>query len=211
VLFGNKLLVDANYYYSSYTNFILNTVVIQPQSNLYATDGKINFNAATDILDGKVHAFQLFTNSPDKVSAQGASLGLTYMLQKGYTVGGNFTLASFNIKNANPNNIAAFNTPKYTTNASFGNSNFYKNFGFNVTWHWQDAFDWYGTFNGTRPGRIGAYSLVDLQFNKKLPKAKSMIKIGASNLLNNKVYQAYGSPAIGAIYYVSLTFDEMFK
>jgi outer membrane receptor protein involved in Fe transport len=210
-LFGNKLLVDANYYYSSYTNFILNTVVIQPQSNLYGPDGKINFNAATDILDGKVHAFQLFTNSPDRVSAQGASLGLTYMLQKGYTVGGNFTLASFNIKNANPNNIAAFNTPKYTTNASFGNSNFYKNFGFNVTWHWQDAFDWYGTFNGTRPGRIGAYSLVDLQFNKKLPKAKSMIKIGASNLLNNKVYQAYGSPAIGAIYYVSLTFDEMFK
>jgi outer membrane receptor protein involved in Fe transport len=210
-LFGNKLMVDMNYYYSSYTNFILNTVVIQPQSKVYGTDGKINFNAATDILDGKVHAFQLFTNAPDKVSAQGASLGLTYIMQKGYTVGGNITYASFNLKNANPNNIADFNTPKYSSNASFGNSNFHKGYGFNVTWHWQDAFDWYGTFNGTRPGRIRAYSLVDLQFNKKLAKAKSIIKIGASNLFNNKVYQAYGSPAIGAIYYASVTFDELFK
>ena len=210
-LFANKLLIDANYYYSSYTNFILNTVVIQPQSNISGTDGGINFDAAADILNGKIHAYQLYTNAPDKVSAQGASLGLTYMLQKGYTIGGNITYASFNLLNANPNNIAEFNTPKYSTNATFGNSNAYKGFGFNLAWHWQDAFDWYGTFNGTRPGRISAYSLVDLQLNKKLPKAKSTIKIGASNLFNNKVYQAYGSPAIGAIYYVSLTFDELLK
>lgn len=210
-LFGNKLFIDANYYYSSYTDFILNTVVIQPQSKINGSDGKINFNAATDILDGKTHAFQLYTNAPDKVSAQGASLGLTYLMQKGYTIGSNFTYASFNLKNANPNNIAAFNTPKYTANANFGNSNFYKGYGFNVTWHWQDAFDWFGTFNGTRPGRINAYSLVDLQFNKNLPQAKSIIKIGASNFFNNKVYQAYGSPAIGAIYYVSLTFDAFLK
>lgn len=210
-LYANKLLIDVNWYYSSYTNFILNTVVIQPQNNVYGADGKINFDAAADILNGKVHAFQLYTNSPDKVSAQGASLGLTYMLQKGYTAGGNITYASFNLQEANPNNIAAFNTPKYTTNVTFGNSNAYRGFGFNLAWHWQDAFNWYGTFNGTRPGRISAYSLVDLQLNKKVPKAKSTVKIGASNLLNNKVYQAYGSPAIGAIYYVSLTFDELFK
>ena len=210
-LYANKLLIDVNWYYSSYTNFLLNTVVIQPQNNVYGADGKINFDAAADILNGKVHAFQLYTNSTDKVSAQGASLGLTYMLQKGYTAGGNITYASFNLQEANPNNIAAFNTPKYTTNVTFGNSNAYRGFGFNLAWHWQDAFDWYGTFNGTRPGRISAYSLVDLQLNKKVPKAKSTVKIGASNLLNNKVYQAYGSPAIGAIYYVSLTFDELFK
>lgn len=52
---------------------------------------------------------------------------------------------------------------------------------------------------------------MDLQLNKKMPAAKSTIKIGASNLLNNKVYQAYGSPETGVIYYVSLTFDELLK
>lgn len=210
-LINNKLLVDVNYYYSSYTDFILNTVVIQPQNNVYGTDGKINFDAAADIPNGKIHAFQLYTNAPDKVSAQGSSIGLTYMMQKGYTIGGNLTWSSFNLRNANPNNIAAFNTPEYSTNLTFGNSDVYKGFGFNVAWHWQDAFDWYGTFNGMRPGRIDAYSIVDLQINKKLPQAKSMIKIGASNIFNNQVYQSYGSPSIGALYYVSVIFDGLLK
>lgn len=94
---------------------------------------------------------------------------------------------------------------------TFGNPNLIKNFGFNLAWHWQDAFLWYGPFNGMRPGPVKAYSLVDLQFNKKLPKYKSMIKIGASNLLNNQVITAYGSPTIGGVYYVSLTIDDLFN
>lgn len=210
-LFGNKLLVDINYYYSSYTDFILNTVVIQPQDEILNSDGTINFAAASDILSGDVHAYQLYTNAPDKVSSQGISLGLNYSFDKGYNLGGNTTWSSFNLRNANPNNIAQFNTPKYSGNVTFGNSNFYKGFGFDLAWHWQSAFDWYGTFNGMIPGRINAYSLVDLQFNKKLPKIHTTIKLGSSNLFNNRVYQTYGSPAIGAIYYVGLTFDDLLK
>ncbi|MEO7047759.1 MAG: TonB-dependent receptor, partial [Ferruginibacter sp.] len=210
-LFNNKFMVDINYYYSSYTDFILNTVVIQPQSAIYGSDGKINFDAASDILDGKIHAFQLYTNAPDKVSAQGISLGLNYVFEKGYNLGGNLTWSSFDLRNANKDNVAQFNTPEYSSNLTFGNSNAYKGFGFNLAWHWQNAFDWYGTFNGLRPGHINAYSLVDLQLNKKLPKMHSTVKLGSSNIFNNKVYQAYGSPAIGAIYYVSITFDDLLK
>ncbi|MGL6267415.1 MAG: TonB-dependent receptor domain-containing protein, partial [Chitinophagaceae bacterium] len=210
-LIANKLLIDINYYFSSYTDFILNTVVIQPESNVLAPDGSVNFNAAVDLLNGKAHAFQLFTNSKDQVSAQGLSTGLTLMMKKGYTIGGNFTWAAFNLKEANPNNIPAFNTPKYSSNLNLGNSNAFNGFGFNLSWHWQDAFDWYGTFNGNRPGRINSYSLIDLQINKKLEKANTMIKLGASNLLNNKIYQSYGSPTIGAIYYIAFTFEGFTK
>jgi len=210
-LFNNKLLIDVNYYYSTYTDFILNTVVIQPKDDVLGADGKINFAAAADILSGDVHAYQLYTNAPDKVSSQGISLGLNYSFEKGYSLGGNMTWSSFNLRKANPDNIAQFNTPEYSTNVTFGNSNFYKGFGFDLAWHWQSAFDWYGTFNGMIPGRINAYSLVDLQFNKKLPKIHTTVKLGSSNLFNNKVYQSYGSPAIGAIYYVALTFDDLLK
>ncbi|MBE7171033.1 MAG: TonB-dependent receptor [Williamsia sp.] len=210
-LISNRLLVDVNYYYSSYTNFILNTVVIQPQHNVTGTDGKINVDAAADIPGGKVHAFQLYTNAPDRVSAQGSSIALTYMMRGGYTLGGNLTWSQFNLQNANPNNIAAFNTPKWASNLMFGNPNAFRNFGFNLAWHWQDAFDWYSTFNGTRPGRINTYSLVDLQLNKKMADGKTMIKLGASNIFNNQVYQAYGSPAIGALYYASFLVDGLLK
>ncbi|KIC96006.1 TonB-dependent receptor [Flavihumibacter solisilvae] len=210
-LFENTLLVDINFYYATYRDFILNTVVIQPEHSVTGGDGSINFDAAADIINGDVHAYQLYTNAADKVSSKGLSAGVTYMMPKGYTLGGNLTWSSFDLRDANPNNVPAFNTPKYSTNMSFGNTNAYRNFGFNLAWHWQDAFDWYGTFNGMRPGRISSYSLVDLQFNKKLPSLKSMIKVGGSNILNNKVSQAYGSPSIGAIYYVSITFDELLK
>ena len=96
-LFNNKLLVDVNYYYSTYTDFILNTVVIQPQDDVIDTDGNINFAAASDILSGDVHAYQLYTNAPDKVSSQGISLGLNYIFEKGYNLGGNITWSSFNL------------------------------------------------------------------------------------------------------------------
>src|SRR6185437_14872134 len=104
-LFVNKLLVDVNYYYSTYTDFILNTVVIQPKDNVLAPDGTVNFAAAADILNGNVHAYQLYTNAPDKVSSQGLSLGLNYSFDKGYNLGGNMTWSSFNLRKANPNNI----------------------------------------------------------------------------------------------------------
>jgi len=210
-LFNNRLLIDLNYYYSTYTDFILNTVVVEPKNSVYGTDGKINFDAAADILSGNVHAYQLYTNAPDKVSAQGISFGINYTFEKGYTAGGNLTWSSFNLMKANPNNIAQFNTPEYSSNVTFGNSNFYKGIGFDLAWHWQSAFDWYGTFNAMMPGRVKAYSVVDLQFNKKLPKLHTTVKIGSSDLFNTKIYQAYGSPAIGAIYYVSFTFDDLLK
>ncbi|WP_290797233.1 TonB-dependent receptor [Flavihumibacter sp. UBA7668] len=210
-LFANKLLLDLNYNYSNYTNFILNTVVLAPDSDVLGADGTPNFDAAADILNGDVRAFQLYTNAADKVSAQSISAGLTYMTENGYQLGGNITWASFNLLDANPNNIPAFNTPEYSANMTFGNPNVFHNYGFQLSWHWQDAFDWYGTFNGMRPGRINTYSLVDLQLNKKLPGINGIIKLGGSNILNHQIYQSYGSPQIGAIYYVSFTFDGLLK
>jgi len=207
----DKLLIDVNYYYSSYTNFILNTVVIEPQDNVYGADGKINPAAASDILNSKIHAYQLYTNSTDKVSEQGAGAGLTYLFPGRYSAGANVTLSVFDLGKANANNVAAFNTPKWSGNFIFGNSNVAGGYGFNINWHWQSAFDWYGTFNANNPGGIDHYSLVDLQVNKKLPKIGATIKLGGSNIFNNRVYEAYGSPAIGAIYYLGITFDNLLK
>jgi outer membrane receptor protein involved in Fe transport len=210
-LFNNNLVFDVNYYYSSYTDFLLNQVVMEPESPVLAPDGSINPQAAIDLLNGDSHLYQLYTNAADVVTSQGATLGITYSLPKNYLVSANATLATFDIADANPNNVPGFNTPKYKTAFTFGNSKVVENIGFNIAWRWQDAYDWYGTFNQMRPGRIEAFSVVDAQVNYKLLAIKSMIKIGASNLFNNKIYQAYGSPSIGGIYYVSLTFDQLLR
>nr|WP_294941156.1 TonB-dependent receptor [uncultured Mucilaginibacter sp.] len=208
---NEKLLVDVNYYHSSYTDFILNTVVIQPTSPVLGADGKPNMAAAGEVANRAVKAFQLYTNASDKVSAHGVSLGLTYLLDRGYVLGGNVTKSNFNLGSANANNIAQYNTPEYSTNMNFGNPNIGSNFGFNINWHWQSQFDWYGTFNGNRPGRIPSYSLFDAQINKKLPAQHTTVKLGASNIFNKHISQSYGSPAIGGIYYVAFVFDSPLK
>ncbi|MEO6632304.1 MAG: hypothetical protein ABIN13_11295 [Mucilaginibacter sp.] len=43
-----------------------------------------------------------------------------------------------------------------------------------------------------------------------MPKINATLKIGASNLLNTQISQAYGSPTIGGIYYAGITFDNLF-
>ncbi|GAB3892603.1 TonB-dependent receptor [Larkinella knui] len=207
-LINNRLAVDANYYFGEYQNFILNQVVIRPDSPVLGSDGTINPAAAQDILNTKYQVFQLYTNASDRVTAQGATLGLTYYAPGGYTIGGNGTWSAFNLKGANPNNIPAFNTPKYKTNVTVGNRNVAKNVGFNVAWHWQDSFDWVGSFNDLRPGRIQAYHLLDAQVTYRIPSLKTALKVGASNLTNRYIVQAYGSPAVGGLYFISLTFDQ---
>jgi outer membrane receptor protein involved in Fe transport len=210
-LINNNLVFDANYYFSSYTDFLLNQVVMEPQSLVLAGDGTINPDAAFDLLNGDSHLYQLYTNAGDRVTAQGATLGITYALPKNYSIGVNGTWATFDLRDANPNDVPAFNTPELKTSLLFGNPKVTETFGFNVAWRWQDTYDWYGTFNQMRPGTIEAYSVIDAQISYKVLPIKSMIKLGASNLFNNQVYQAYGSPAIGAIYYVSLTFDQLLR
>ncbi len=210
-LLENSLLIDLNYYYSSYTDFIINQVVMQPASSVLGPDGKINPAAAADLLNGSMTLYQLYTNAADKVSSQGATAGITYLSEKGYTIGANATWASFDIKDANPNNVPAFNTPDWRTTLTLGNSNIRKNFGFNLSWRWQNAYDWVGSFNELRPGRINAFSTIDAAISYRFSTFKSMVKLGGSNLLNHKVYHGFGSPSVGAVYYISITCDQLLK
>jgi outer membrane receptor protein involved in Fe transport len=206
-----RLLADVNFYYSSYQDFISNQVVVRTPSPVLTESGQVNPEGAAEVLNGKSQTFQLYTNTSDQVSTQGISLGLTYYFPKGYVLSGNGTWADFNLRNANPNNIPAFNTPRYKSNLSLSNANVYRNLGFNVAWHWQDAFDWVGSFNELQPGRIQAYHLLDAQVSYKVPALKSIFKLGASNLTNQYIVQAYGSPAVGGLYYFSITFDELLR
>lgn len=210
-LLTSKLLFDINYYYSQYKDFIINSVVIRPNSPVTLPDGSVNPAAAADILNGNIKAFQLYTNAADKVSIQGVTAGLTWALPKNYQLHGNTTWIDFNIMDANPNNIPAFNTPTWKSNVTFSNPKLTDKLGFSVAWHWQTAFDWYGTFTELRPGRIGAYNLLDAQVSYTVPSLKTKIKLGAANLTNQYVVQAYGSPAVGGMYYISLNFDEFLR
>jgi outer membrane receptor protein involved in Fe transport len=206
-LICKNLVADANFYYSKFTDFIINQVVIRPNNaNVLGADGSINPEIANDFLNNDVLAFQLYTNAADEVSTQGATLGLTYLFPKGYRLNGNTTWSDFNILDANPNNIPAFNTPRWKTNIGISNSRVTDRFGFNLAWRWQESFEWFGTLNELRPGTIESYHLIDAQISYRLPGLKTTVKLGANNLTNQYIVQAYGSPAVGGVYYLALTY-----
>ena len=60
-------------------------------------------------------------------------------------------------------------------------------------------------------GLIPSYGLVDAQVNFGLKSINTTVKLGASNILNNKVYQTYGGPRIGRMAYISFLYDYKIK
>jgi outer membrane receptor protein involved in Fe transport len=215
-LINNELLIDAAYYYNIYHDFITQTRVRIASEN---PDGSPNYatilngTALDKRADGTIggNTAQIYTNFTEQVTSQGAVIGLTYSLPRGYTLGGNY---NWNILQSTPpadEFLSEFNTPEHKTNLSFGNRKVTDKVGFNVTWRWQSEFLWQSSFTIPANGMVPAYSTVDAQVTFRVSTLKSVLKLGGSNLLNKKYYQSLGGPNIGAMYYVSLTFDELFR
>ena len=101
-----------------------------------------------------------------------------------------------------------YNTPEHKANITFSNRKVTDNLGFNIAYRWQTAFRWEASFGS---GDVPAIGTVDAQVTYKLSGIRSMLKVGGSNLLNTRHVLNYGGPTLGAIYYVSLTFDELFN
>jgi iron complex outermembrane receptor protein len=215
-LINNELMIDAAYYYNIYNDFITQVRVriadqLADGTPNYATI--LNGTALEKKSDGTItgNAAQIYTNYSGRITSQGAVIGLTYSMAKGYTLGGNY---NWNVLgNAPPPDqfMSEYNTPQHKTNIMFGNRKLTKNFGFNVTYRWQSEFLWQSSFTVPANGMVPAYSTVDAQISYKITDIKSVLKIGGSNLLNQRYIQSLGGPNIGAIYYVSLTFDELLR
>ena len=101
--------------------------------------------------------------------------------------------------------INDFNTPTLRYNLGIGNREIVKNVGVNVSYRWQDSFYWNSSFAS---GDVPQFGTMDAQVNLKIPSVKSMIKIGASNLLNRYYITSYGNPEMGGMYYVGFSFNQ---
>ncbi len=232
-LINNALLIDVVYYYNIYNDFITQTRVrvadqftsdpskqgvpgytYNPNAALNGTPNYASLlNGSAFYIDpqGRVkgNTGSMYTNYSKQLTSQGAVVGLTYSLPRGYTLTGNY---NWNVLiNGPPNSefFSEFNTPEHKVNLGFGNRKLTENFGFNVNMRWQAAFEWQSSFTIPANGQVPAYTTVDAQLSYKIPSLKSVIKVGGSNLLNQRYIQSLGGPTIGALYYVSLTFDEL--
>ncbi len=194
LVLNSKLLIDIYGYYGQFTNFLARRIVVQSKIGAPITQA--------DADTGNIYSVPI--NSDVKVTTYGFGLGLDYRLPKNFSI--SFNLASDNLKDVPTNFIASFNSPKYKLNAAFSNTGFgkTKRYGFTVAYRWQDAFYFQGDLAN---GNLPSVQTLDAQLSVKLPKTKSILKFGATNLLNQYYYNAVGNSNIGGLYYVSFGYN----
>ena len=212
----NDINFDLNGYYNIYNNFIGNVNAI---ATYYGTASE-TFNFASGaptyitnpevqslhaIANGNYRVFQLYTNTSTVIHSMGVGLGLSKKMFGNYNFGVNYNFAQFDFDKAkDPGFEAGFNTPKHRVKASVGNDKLFENFGFNASVRWNDGYLWESTMVD---GMISAATVLDAQINYGLPKLKSVIKLGATNIGGKEYTQVLGAGAIGSQYYVSWTIN----
>jgi iron complex outermembrane receptor protein len=208
VLFDNKLAIDADAYFNVYSGFLGQVEVSVPKD---ANGNQVTVGTDAAALaalranrDTRQDRYRVYTNSRQDYRSYGSTLGLTYNFYQKFTLAGNVNYNALSANSQTDVFVTGFNTPKWATNLSFGNREIVRNFGFNVNWRWQDSFLWESPL---ATGQVPAYQTIDAQVNLRVPTLKSTIKLGGTNLFDRRYFQYAAGPTIGALYYVSVTFD----
>jgi hypothetical protein len=224
VLSDNKVFIDFDAYANIYDGFLGQVQVFVPIGETPGSDAAVismldrNRDAqsakeatptspATAASKGQ-DRYRVYTNAKQKYTTYGSSLGVSYNFYRSFTISGNVNYN--NIKgNATPDLfVTGFNTPNWTTNLSVGNRSVTKNIGFNIVWKWQNSFLWESPLV---TGTVDAINNVDAQITYRFPAAKSTIKLGGTNIFNNRHIEYAGGPTIGALYYIAWTIDDLLK
>lgn len=181
-----RFSVDINYYYSVYRDFV-------SRVEAYSLEA------------GRV--FSVYTNIPERITAQGGGVSLSYALTSGYRVFGNYSFALFDAEEAttnNPNFLPAFNTPPHRFNIGVSNPQLVGNLGFSLEYRWSDSYLWQSPFG---QGEIPSYQVLDATLLYQLPKTGMSIKLGGTNLLFQEYLQVYGGPFVGSQLYVGVRYN----
>jgi len=194
---GEKVYVDAGYYFSIYEDFIgynigLDALFIGNEQSPRAVD-----------------VYRYAANSINEVQTQGASIGLNYYLDNNFMLAGNYSWNELVKTDEDDPIIPAFNTPKHKYNLSLtardlklkGKSTW----GFGVNYKWVQGFVFEGSPQFT--GFVPTYDLLDAQVNANFEKLNTTLKLGGSNLLQNIHVEAYGGPYVGRMLYASLMYE----
>ncbi len=199
------MLIDMYGYYGIYNNFLSRTVIAQSVSGV-----KSVFTGTPDVIKANlsnpalVTTYSIPINVSGDVNTYGFGVSLTYAFRHNFAISG--TVSSDNLDNIPANFQADFNAPKYRAGATFSNTGFgiQNRLGFNITYRWQDYVNFEGDFAN---GYVPAYQTVDGQISYKFPAQKVLLKLGATNLLNQYYRDGFGNASIGGIYYVSIGYN----
>ena len=196
---GEKLYLDANYYFSWYSHFIGYNIGLDVQ---FENPQFPEFITGIDV-------YRYAANSLNQVQTQGASLGFNYFLDDNFTLNGNYSWNKLVKTDEDDPIIPAFNTPEHKYNLGLTarglEAKGKDSWGFSLNYRWVQGFVFEGSPQFT--GFVPAYDLLDGQVNYKFDAQGLTVKAGASNLLKNEHIETYGGPTVGRLAYISFAMD----
>ena len=196
-LIDKRILIDVLGYFSSWQNFIGYTTVA-------------NTPGTTDVTAFKDHKtyvqYYIPFNGGQTANTYGYAASLSFDLSHNFLAKANY-FSDF-LKNKNNSQINNFNTPRYHINLEFGNTGFGKKqvWSFNTALRYRPAY-FYVVTGGLAEGTLPAATVVDAQVSYKLIKARSVIKLGGTNITNKYYSTGIANPAIGAVYYATYAYN----
>lgn len=221
-LIGNKLYIDAFYFQSQYKDFIATQNFIQPR-----------FGAIDDLKNAtSSNLYQVNFNNFNEIYVNGFGLGVDYALGNGYSVAANYAnqVGLITLKD-NAGNTSKdpfgvdivkrkmsnmevaqvgrnfFISPENRYNITFSNPKVTKNIGFSIAYRWTDKM-WVEQGNTQGDIWLPSWTSFDASITHKIPKIKSIIKLGGSNIFNKYYAQGYGLARVGGMYYVSFLYGQ---
>lgn len=194
-LIAGHILIDVLGYYSTWKNFI-------GYVNVANTPGTADPNAFLD--HSKYMQYNIAYNGAEKVNTYGYAASVSVDMSHHFL--GKVNFSSDFLKNRNNSQVNNFNTPNYKFNIDFGNTGFGKKerYSFNTTFRYRPAYFYQIGFGS---GTVPASAVIDAQVSYRLLQAHSTIKLGGTNITNVYYRNGFGSPAIGALYYVTFAYN----
>lgn len=193
-----RLFLDMNAYYSSYTNFI---------GYKFGADVSVAQGTPLPIFLNDI--YRVATNSKDRVTTAGFTIGANYYFSRFYSLNANYSWNELDRHGSTDPLIPAFNTPRNKYNVGLTgqeiDNKIGSNWGFGLNYKWVEGFLFEGSPQFT--GEIEDYGILDAQINKKFPDIKTTFKVGCTNILENLHYEVYGGPLIGRLVYFQIMLE----
>ncbi|WP_299313370.1 TonB-dependent receptor [uncultured Aquimarina sp.] len=198
----NKISLEVSAYYNMYKDFITSDNVLVP---FYGTVGSVESFQA--IANGDFKVYNISTNSTEDVNSYGAIVGVDGKVFNNFDFGVNYTYAKEDLDLDDESTFQSeFNTAEHKVKLTFGNRNVFQNFGFNTSARWSDSFIWNDAFGSAE---IPSFTVIDAQLNYRIPKLKSILKVGATNIGGDEYFTALGTGFIGSQYYIGLSINNL--
>lgn len=192
-LIDNRLMIDASGFFNIFNDFIV-------QQNVASREATTHQGRELPALT----VFRPYTNADETIYGVGAILGWNYRVVGDFEFDGYYSWAD-SWQDEDAIFKPGFNAPAHAFNLGLSNRSLFKNLGASVNYRWQDEFD--------RPTSTGVFTIesfgsLDAQLSYRLPKIKTTIKLGGTNLLGKDYRTLPGGVFVGSLYYVSITYDQ---